>query len=285
MNENTTFFAFAHIPKTAGTSFSEILRRNFNNAYLEITHGLYEGNVQKRNIKLYIEEDASRRAIGGHRISLDLPFNEIEHVKVISISFIRNPIHRIRSEYFYLKSLKRKVKNRNIQNSETYEMFLNNILEDTSELQQVGQYQFSFLTRQSQISSLNNIQEIIDQNRLYLFPVDQFLISNIVLERDFPSDFKDCSYVLLNKGKKGIISNEQIRLEEKLRSKILTLPGNDFELWDMANSFLKRKMNDIPQKEFSKAIRSIKRRNMLREYIITPPQKIINRINTFISGF
>lgn len=97
------FFCFIHIPKCGGLTFDDILVRNLGDSYLRLRSQLYEGPIAAHKIGTFIRESDTRRGIGGHRVTLDFP--DLEEATIQAISFVRDPLERVRSEFFYVKQL------------------------------------------------------------------------------------------------------------------------------------------------------------------------------------
>ncbi|NJM99225.1 MAG: hypothetical protein HC800_20660 [Phormidesmis sp. RL_2_1] len=121
------------------------MHRNLKQGYQRFPHHLYEGPVPAFNLKLYIEESSSRLGIGGHRLSLDLPFADVEACDLTAISFVRNPIERLRSEFFYLKQLPGNVGQNPLIRQFTYPDYLQHLLQNPSDLAPLAQYQTKHL--------------------------------------------------------------------------------------------------------------------------------------------
>ncbi|CCH49517.1 sulfotransferase family 2 domain-containing protein [Pseudodesulfovibrio piezophilus] len=92
---------FLHIPKTAGTTFNAILNDNFAP---ESIFDLYTDTQQERLRQTTYAEIARYKLVRGHVFITD--FAEILDgpVRFRPFTFLRDPVERVVSEYFFLKS-------------------------------------------------------------------------------------------------------------------------------------------------------------------------------------
>ena len=100
--------AFVHIKKTAGTTLTAILRRNFGTRHLDTRLHLYEdlflADDLRRALKLYRRLDC----IAGHHVR---PFGDLHSLipKIRYFTFVREPISRLVSDFqFKLSCLTRR---------------------------------------------------------------------------------------------------------------------------------------------------------------------------------
>ncbi len=262
------FYAFSHIPKTAGTSFNEILLRNFRaSRYLNPAHGLYEGPIGKENAKLYFEDSNDSKILAGHRVSLNLPFEDLVNGSLTCFTIIRNPLRRLRSEYFYLKSLKRKIRDPYIEESNCYQEYLEKIINNDKLIMEIGTYQFQFLLQNCENKNFVHLENLVDDN--YFFPMvqEKFIDCMVLLEKFFPVDFKNCSYTIQNVTSHYNLTKQEIELEKKVKDKIIKIPNNDLMLWNFANNFIAEKS---AYDYFERELHRMKTRNKLRRMIHSP---------------
>ncbi|NJO46154.1 MAG: sulfotransferase family 2 domain-containing protein [Oscillatoriales cyanobacterium RM2_1_1] len=272
---NRIFFCFIHIPKCGGVTFNEILKRNFRNSYLRLPHELYEGSLPRFNLQLYISESIERKGIGGHRMSLDLPFIELNNVDLKAICFVRNPIDRIRSEFFYIKKLPGKIsQNTLIHNHNCYPSYLKHLLENPEDRKVTENYQTRYLFGELPTNFIF-LEKLISSGQLLLFPLEQFDLACLFLERCFPDDFKDTSYVKRNVNKIEKYSNYQA-LEEELESKLV----KDKKLYEIA----RQQFDNLISEGFSdwqlrKAKNNFERRCLIRRYCYSPAQRLTRKLH------
>ncbi len=113
---DSTALIFLHIPKTAGTTLNRVMERQYEKGTIwEI--GLDQASMD-RFTNLPEEERAQLRLVKGHR-----HFGLHEYLPKPStyITFLRNPVDRVLSNYYYLKGNRRHVHHENIVNMNVME--------------------------------------------------------------------------------------------------------------------------------------------------------------------
>lgn len=98
---------FLHIEKAAGTTLNEIMRNNFY-FYYAVSPYLFNKNIDNQDFFLKKEElNVIRKLIpnfvayGGHSVRLYEDYGE----DMIKFTFVRNPVDRYLSHYFYQKQV------------------------------------------------------------------------------------------------------------------------------------------------------------------------------------
>jgi len=97
---DTDLFVFVHIPKTAGSTFKRMLARQFPARRMPKIGPDYQGSVNQIRA-LSPEGKAQVQCISGH-----IPYGIHQYFngrKVHYVSFVRDPVDRALSEYFFLK--------------------------------------------------------------------------------------------------------------------------------------------------------------------------------------
>ncbi|OMP31791.1 sulfotransferase family 2 domain-containing protein [Mangrovimonas sp. DI 80] len=269
------FYAFAHIPKTAGTSFYQILERNFGRSFVHVSSlGIAESPLGSEAIKRFVLDNEYVKALGGHRVRFNLPWHKVDELNLCAISYVRNPIDRLRSEYHYLKTLRLKVKG--FYAASTYEEFIYKIIRDEDELVKFASYQFRYLVTGTNISS---VDELMENDNILIFPTEYFLSSCAMLEFRFPNEFKDCSYVVRNAGPK-VEKEKYLKLESQLEIAFKHIKNNDFVLWRAVLAKSEGFKNEHWH-ELNKIESMLNKKNRLRKYIIAPLQYYLDRVNTY----
>lgn len=265
------FFCFVHIPKCGGLTFDDILARNLGHGYLRLSSQLYEGAVATRNLALFIAESADRVGIGGHRVSLGLP--DVEDVDLKAISFVRDPIERIRSEFFYVRQLPGEVGQNHVIRSLDYPSYLEYFLTHSEALEKIGSYQTRRLFGNMAYSE-EYLTEVVLQKKLLLFPLKRFDDACVYLEKVFPDYFKDASFV-----KKNVNSCQDnaryTELEETLRSKLM----KDNALYSLANrQFETNLIAEFSEDTLMRVRRTFRRRCWMRKYTYHPLQYFTSKL-------
>ncbi len=93
-------FVFAHIPKTAGSTFKRLLDRQFPSSKMQRVGPDYQGSID--HIKSLSTRDRARiQCLSGH-----LPYGIhqfFQQQNLHYVSFVRDPIDRALSEYFFFR--------------------------------------------------------------------------------------------------------------------------------------------------------------------------------------
>ena len=274
------FFCFIHIPKCGASSFDEILSRNFKSQYLKLPHQLYEVPISAFNLNLYIQEDENRLGIGGHRISLDIPFSNIYKYQPIAISFIRDPIKRIRSEFFYVKKLPGNVGQKPAIWKYSYSDYLRYLIKDISSFNEIDSYQTNYLIGKSKFN-FTNIEKLTEAQKLLLFPLEQFDDACLYLEKKFPDYFSDMSFVKRNLNP-TLLSEEEQSLETELSARLV----QDIQLCSLANQEFSHLLNSqFTPKELAKARQEFKYRCWRRRCFYDPIQRLTGKVHRLTASW
>lgn len=236
------FFIHVHIPKCGGSTFQDLLKRNFSKpgAYYREAPIVMQKH-KSIEIELMIQRASYVEVFSSHHVSLDLPFS-LEKPKVIAISHVRNPVERFVSQFFYEKN---RVNSPGVLHfdSNIKDMTLDEYIEYGLEKGKDPMHikgQVWWLSGKTDNSGIQEIDKLIDQRKLYLFPLERFDESCVLLEKLFPGYFKNCAYIKLNVGQQ---KNE---LSENIKSRIdKYLNPLDHKLMEIANSQLDKLKNKI----------------------------------------
>lgn len=216
-----------HIPKCAGSSFASILQRNFKGAFGDgrgfdppMKYGISETTeILKKYPRL--------RCFSDHKLTMHLPY-DFPDKDVRAIAFIREPVSRFISHYFYCR-------NNAIHNFDPLAKQLT--LEDYIQEVLLKEKRIGLLNGQTyQLTGINTgrdlskLQALTESKKLLLFPVSRFDEACILLERCFSDDFSDCAYVRKNVS----IRNQPVLPDEhKIIEEAMAL---DKQLFAMANA-------------------------------------------------
>jgi hypothetical protein len=94
-------FLFLHIPRTAGTTLNRLLERHFPP---ETVLSLYSREDFSRYAAIDAEQAARLRLIQGHVLLGDYDRFTFYDIPVRAFTFLREPVSRVVSEYFFLKT-------------------------------------------------------------------------------------------------------------------------------------------------------------------------------------
>lgn len=216
-------FYFIHIPKCAGTTFIDILRRNFGVNFGDGRTFLSDRNFKYTEQQLLeiAEQFPNIRCFFDHKLSLNIP--QIENVKSHVVTFVRDPAERLISHYFYCRAQTR-TNFDPLTKQLGLEDYVNAVLFENP-VQDIQDGQTYHLSGDNSKSAIPLLEDLKRENRLDIFPVENFNEACILLEKTKPDIFKDCTYVLKNKTKR----NEMV--SEKLKNKIGEGMPNDKALY------------------------------------------------------
>ena len=271
---NRSFFCFIHIPKCGGLSFDDIFSRNLGDRYQRFPHHLYEGPISSFNLKLYIQETSDRVGAGGHRFSLDLPFGEIEKCDIKAICFVRDPIARIRSEFFYLKTLPGSVGQNPLIRELDYADYLKILLQDQQKRENISQYQTSHLWGNLRLSD-DFLNKMMATQKVLLFPLERFDDACLYLEATFPIYFSDTSFVKTNINEKRKKSDMESELELELSPLLLA----DKKLIDLARQQTSHLISEVfGARELAQARQKFENRCQNRSTLREPIKRLARKI-------
>lgn len=262
---NPDKLAFVHITKTGGSSFKQILKRNLGPQYHEHYNYIWEDPYNRDQIESLFSTHDRFRCFVAHRLSLDLPFDSTRF-SLKAISFVRDPVDRFLSHYFFHR-------NNNIPGHEmtiklSLEEFVHYGLVEGKESWLIDG-QFKYLTQKSESIKVEDIQNLVRQDQLYLFPLASFDDACVVLEKELPAFFADASYVRQN------TSIRDQKEPAELRERIASYMEIDYRLVEMAEDQLERlKRKHFPSEaDFAEAKRKLLKRCDFRLNYLWRPRK------------
>ena len=96
-------FLHYHLFKNAGTTIDWILQRNFRHAFASLHEVTSTGVIVNEEILSFLAENPYVEALTSHHIRLPPPRHE--HFRCIEICFLRHPLDRLQSIYYYYRRL------------------------------------------------------------------------------------------------------------------------------------------------------------------------------------
>jgi hypothetical protein len=204
--KNRTVWIHVHIPKSGGSTVESILKKNFRKGFVRNGSLLDNYHYSKEQIEQIINIYQNITCLSDHKASTNLPF-EMEDVDIFAITSIRNPVDHFLSGYFYNRN-----PNRPNFDPLTRELTLDEYITKLSLPENRNDFFFHQFCRGAGLgleASINNFKTLINQEKLIVLPLDKFDEACVVLERQFPEYFRDCSYTILNKSKRDQSVSEQ----------------------------------------------------------------------------
>ena len=216
-----------HIPKTAGSTLRQILARNFEDSYFSAVSLLEHHKLGLSETSEIIDKHHRwLRCYSDHRLSLDVPF-ESDFIDTRALAFVRNPVDQVVSQYNFQSE-------HNRRKTEVAMMSLEEFIEkkfDKPRRLSKG-LQLQRLKGKFFGTSTEEIKQLIDEQKLFLFPLEEFDLACACLEKMFPEEFCSAEYFHANKSPRKTVPDQSIR------HRIRELVSPDFEIHDIATWFL-----------------------------------------------
>jgi hypothetical protein len=220
-------FFHIHIWKTGGTSFLNICRENFGKGFHRDTMMIQDWFLSPQQLRWLLNYHDWIRCYSCHMLSGELPY-DMDNTEVIGISFLRNPVNRFVSSYSFQRGDNYRG---GIAKNYDFDSFYKSALMATDHpMWRNGQTYILGGSRTE--SGIEKISARLSKNQLILLPTEKFDESCILLEKLFPDNFKDCSYVAYN------VSQKKTTITDRQYKDIAGFMDLDFRLHKMANDYL-----------------------------------------------
>ena len=210
------------------------------------------------------------RCLAAHKLSLDLPFNNCSRPLRV-ITFVREPIERYISYYFYLRNHTQLVPE---AKSLSFDDFTDWALNEKN-LEYLKNGQLQHLTGSSDESALDIVKKNISKYQILFLSMERYDESCVLLENVYREDFKDCSYTPQN------ISLKDLNITDDTRRELKKYFFYDYELFDLVNenmdSLIKKCFldQDIYERDLVKFRLRCNRLN-------SPQRRLRKRLNSFL---
>jgi hypothetical protein len=243
------------------------LEQNFRSKYIKITHGFFEGLIAKENLEWHLNNSNSIKAIGGHRISFDVPYGH-KSFDVRCIAYVRDPIERFVSEYHYVRKLK-------LSGIASDSRGLEDFLDKLEDCPKDNWY----INTQSKFQTLPEpkFQELVKARSLLVLPTEKFNQSLILIKSIIP-ELKNISYIC-----KNINHNKPKLVSDDLRERIADLNMHDITLYNSSLKLFDELRNDF-EGDIESAERRLKRGSNIRKIILSPVYSTLKSLSSRVNS-
>lgn len=200
MNDETPeardLLVHVHIPKCGGTSFNTILTHLYGKD-CALDYGLlWNYQYDRRQFLEITRLYPQLKAVASHRFSLDLPWDE-PGLHLHPISFVRDPVARVTSWYFYTRFHKTLgTRSRDLSLTDYCRELVERPDDDDARMLLDGQVRF--LAGEASEDALQRILTLIERGRVRIFPVERFDEACLLLETHLPALIPDAAYARKN---------------------------------------------------------------------------------------
>ena len=212
-------FVHLHIPKCGGSAVIDVLRRNFRSGLGNTNGILNDYQYDAEQVARIIRHYPDLRCLTGHKLSLDLPFDR-EGLDIQAFTFIRDPVDRFVSHYFYHRNHTNFVPEAKTMDLLGYADWA--LSQGNQPMYVNGQ------TRFLSGGSLDKVRELARGRRLLLFPSADIQGSFNALARAFPESFVDVRTAHKN------VSKKDQPLPAGFRALVLPYVQDDMALLELA---------------------------------------------------
>ena len=225
--EKRTVFVHVHVPKCGGTSFNEVLWRNFRSRFhMEYGHfNMLRPSADE--VEWSLRRHFWLEAIAGHRFHTRLRYEGRDH-RLVAISFVRDPIQHFTSTYNFMRRVEYPGLG-DMSIAETARWLMGDRLREAPMKPWFG---YSQLEHLDPAMDLQRIERLVTSGSLQLFPTERFDDACLLLGRLFPNHFRHTAFRVKN------ISPRLQEADTEVNELVREHRSQDFALWDFAQQFL-----------------------------------------------
>lgn len=266
---------FIHIPKTAGTTVRQMLRRNLRSRLIEVPHVFFEGAIQKAKLEAWLNQDLGKLAVASHRLNLDLPLSVSGAFSGFAFAVIRDPVDWLASHYYYTRKpgIISFSKSDQFSSIDDYVQYLH------SQMANPGFRPPSQLRAllPSTCTMEEDICRLLRQQRLFLLPQESLLEGLTALSMRFPELLKDPSMEQSN-----VNPRSRKPLSPETQDMAAELLSDDFRLHALAKKCLGDLVSDLDWNAYQGKLRIVRMKSRLRGGLLSRVQSFSERANRLI---
>ena len=168
-----------HVPKAGGSTLRQLMNRNFGKGYYNSVSLLESKQYTGEDVRLIANSQGWLDCMSDHKLSLDLPYDHSDRL-VHALAFVREPVDRFVSRYFYHRKaeIDCAAKNTDFREFVQYELIDGHVEPQVAS-------QLHFLNQGRSRTDMSFVQESLETGRVFLFPVERFDEAAVCLETRF----------------------------------------------------------------------------------------------------
>lgn len=247
ISEQRLVWVHLHIPKNAGTTFTDILDRSYGDGHYRIydlynpEHKVYRGSYEPDEFRRIVENaPASTRVISGHHIPI-LSEEESARLNLRYVTWIRHPIDRVLSLYHYERKWapqKPEVYGENHLSAKPFPIYVEERLKLDDHL---SEWQCRDL---SGSASFETARSALDRCSVFGI-VDRFDDSLLLMRHVMGKQLK-CWFEQKNRAQAPTLTPETI--PDEIREKLESINQNDLKLYHYARESFERQFDALPNR-------------------------------------
>jgi hypothetical protein len=228
---------FSHVPKAAGTTMGRLLKKNLGSKFYSY-YGLYDHYMLRAiDVERMLEFHPQLLGVSSHLLSLDLPWDS-ENFMICAVAFVREPIDRAQSLFFYQQKTSN---NKGISGQVNSESFFQSILDKDSEAgYPFMNAQWNFLQGKRSSWQYDFLLTHIQSGRLVIAPMERFDDACILLEKIHPELLPDMAYPC-RQNTTARTSVLPLEIQEALAEQ----NSRDFELYEWTQAVFDRQFENV----------------------------------------
>lgn len=251
------FLFFIHIPKTAGSSFLDLLMRQYGDRLYGVYSDIHdEAPFSRRQLTEFVTDyGGAYDCLASHRLSANFP-GQVGDRRCLGVSFVRDPFDLFVSHYYYHRFHSAGFETaRELKLADYFEYAV-----EEGNHPHYGNWQSGVLRGRNgdaEMIDFDGVKQRMECDELYVFPTAGFDSSYVLLERLHPEMFGGAWY------KRKNVSQKDQEVPEGLRERFAPYSREDRHLLELAQAQTDRLMAKVfpGESECAEAIAAFRKRN------------------------